>query len=386
MNVRIAFAGAVVCAAVVGVFAVAPHQDADAAMLPDGAVAPVIYSAAVAPPARHNDLLEADLFVEAWDADGIESFEYRFNRATIGSVRSTPADRPTIDYRSILPDTRYVIEVRAVDTRGWESDWVVAADAVTPSVPNLVVAGDSVASGYSRHWFSSKGICVNPDASYGWIVQRDLASRLPAAWAPTYTNVAWAGAGVHAMVNGGTDSCGQEHPSQVDSILGAVDASTWNIVVTTAAINSTNWGDVVTKLTKETTFSFSDAGDRGWCETGISSWWNIEEKSSAIAARVAQISRTLTERSNADLYWTSYYTVTGSNLIRGLVPIPGECSSTMERALGLLHDTIKDGLTDTAVWVDIDEHPVGIQDWGGWPHPDIAGHTIIGHAVAAAVR
>ena len=355
------------------------------AVLPDGAVAPVIYNASVALPERHNDLLEADLIVEAYDADGIETYEYRFNRATVGSVQSTSGDDPTIDYSMTLPDTRYVVEVRAIDTNGWTSDWIVASDKETPSVPNLIVAGDSVASGYSRQWFTSKGTCADADASYGRVVHDDLAARLPAAWAPSYLNVAWAGAGVHSMVDGGTDACGISHTSQIESIVSASDPDTWNIVVTTGAINSTNWGDVLINLTKETTFAFRGSDDKAWCERGVSERWNVAEKAGAISTRVAQISRTLTQDTNADLYWTSYYTVTGSRLFPGWVPIPDDCAEPMSDALDTLHGTIRSGLTDAFTWVDIDDAPVGIQDWGGWPHPNGDGHVVIGHAVADAI-
>lgn len=355
------------------------------AVLPDGGVAPVIYRATVASPERHNELLEADLVVDAYDADGIASYEYRFNRATVGVINSTPADNPTVNYGATIPNTRYVLEIRAIDHDGWTSEWFTAADAVTPSVPNLIVAGDSVASGYTRQWFTSDGQCVNPDASYGNVVRSDLASRLPTAWAPSYHNFAWAGAGVHSMVNGGTDSCGTEHASQVDAIVQASDPDTWNIVVTTGAINSTNWGDVMVNLTKETTLSFSNSDDRAWCEQGVKEKWNVAEKAGQISTRVAQISRTLVEETNADLYWTSYYTVTGSKIFANWTPIPNTCDDAMAGALDTLHTTIRSGLNSDVHWIDIDRGPIGIQGWGGWPHPNADGQTVIGHVVAEAI-
>jgi hypothetical protein len=355
------------------------------AVLPDGGVAPVIYAATVATPERHNELLEADLVVDAYDADGIASYEYRFNRATVGSVHSTSADNPTVNYASTMPNTRYVLEVRAIDKEGWTSEWFVAADTTTPSVPNLIVAGDSVASGYTRQWFTSKGTCENPEASYGQIVRDDLAAELPKAWAPTYSNFAWAGAGVHSMVNGGTDSCGTEHKSQLDAIVQASDPGTWNIVITTGAINSTNWGDVMTNLTKETTLAFSGSDDRAWCEQGVKERWNVAEKAGQISTRVAQISKTLIDETNADLYWTSYYTVTGSKLVAGWTPIPNACAEAMAGALDTLHTTIRSGLNSDVHWIDIDVAPIGIQGWGGWPHPNADGQTVIGHVVADAI-
>lgn len=370
---------------VVGGAALVAFVGSAEAILPDGETAPVIYSASIADPDRHNELLEADLVVEAYDDDGIASYEYRFNRATVGAILSTSADNPTVEFSTTAPETRYVVEVRAVDSKGWVSDWVVASDAQTPPAPNLIVAGDSVASGYTRQWFTSKGTCVNPDASYGKVVFDDLSRRLPDAWAPDYLNVAWAGAGVHAMFNGGTDSCGISHTSQVDSIVEAADPKTWNIVVTTGAINSTNWGEVMTNLTKDTTFSFWGADDRAWCERGVNERWNVDEKAGQITSRVAQISRTLAEATNADLYWTSYYSVTGSRLFPGWVPIPHDCAEPMTAALDLLHSTILDGLDPAVEWIDIDSAPIGIQDWGGWPHPDDEGHRVIGQTVAAAI-
>jgi hypothetical protein len=355
------------------------------AALPDGGVAPVIYAASVASPERHNELLETDLVIASYDADGIASYDYRFNRGTYGAIQSTPADNPTINYASTMPDTRYVLEVRAVDTDGWVSDWVLAADAETPSVPNLIVAGDSVASGYTRQWFTSSGQCADPVASYGNVVRSDLSSRLPAAWAPTYRNFAWAGAGVHSMVNGGTDSCGTEHPSQLDAIVQASDPDTWNIIVTTGAINSTNWGDVMVNLTKETTLSFSKSDDRAWCEQGVNKKWNVAEKAGQISTRVAQISKTLVEETNADLSWTSYYTVTGSRIFAAWTPIPTDCAESMDAALETLHTTIRSGLNSDVHWVDIDGAPIGIQGWGGWPHPNGDGQTAIGHTVADAI-
>ncbi len=384
MTARLVTTTLAVTIALIGALVLAATGPAEA-RLPDGHVAPVIFAASVASPARHNELLEADLVVEAYDADGIAAYEYRFNRETIGTVRSTSADNPTIDYSGTTPDTRYVLEVRAVDIHGWTSDWSVASDDRTPPVPNLIVAGDSVASGFSRTWFTSKGTCVSPDASYGRIVLDDLKSRLPANWAPTYKNFAWAGAGVHAMVNGGSDTCGDQHASQVESIVKASDPRTWNIVVTTAAINSTNWSDVMTHLTKDTTFAFSKTSDKAWCEKGVKERWDVAEKAGQISARVAQISRTLAEETNADLYWTSYYTVTGSSLFPGWVPIPHDCAQSMVTALDLLHGTIRSGLNADVHWIDIDTKPIGIQSWGGWPHPNGDGQTIIGHTVAAAI-
>lgn len=373
-----------VTVALIGATVLASTGPAEA-LLPDGGVAPVIFNADVASPARHNDLLEVDLIVDAYDADGIASYEYRFNRGTVGTTHTTSALNPTIDYAGTIPETRYVLEVRAVDTDGWTSEWALAADQVTPKVPNLIVAGDSVASGYTRRWFTSKGTCVSPTASYGQVVLDGLKSRLPTDWLPTYTNVAWAGAGVHSMVNGGSDSCGDQHPSQVESIVDASDPGTWNIVVTTGAINSTNWGEVMTNLTKDTTFALSGSDDRAWCDKGVNERWDVAEKAGQISARVAQISRALTERTNADLYWTSYYTVTGSSLFPGWVPIPHDCAESMKSALDVLHTTIRSGLNTDVHWVDIDSSPVGIQSWGGWPHPNGEGHAVIGLAVTEAI-
>lgn len=361
------------------------NAEAAARQLPDGEVAPVIYSVHLSDPQAHNELLEADLEVLAHDADGVDRYEYRWNRSTVGSTASTPAADATVSFASLQPETRYVLEVRAVDINGWASDWVFGADVVSPKPPALIIAGDSVASGYQRQWFTSKGDCLDREYSYGSTVHRELSDSLPSQWAPTYRNVAWAGAGLHSMANGGSDSCGDHHESQLDAIVNAADPSTWNIVVATGGINSTNWSRVVAGLTKDTAFSFSERGDQQACSAAVSDKWDLPDKTDSVAQAASRIASTLSERTNASLFWTSYYTLNGSKLAPGWTPIGTECNDEMSTAMALLHDTLKRGLGDQASWIDIDLGTVATQDWGGWPHPDERGHERIGLIIASKI-
>ncbi len=354
-------------------------------VLPDGDERPVVVSASLALPQRHNDILEADLTIEASDNNHVVGYEYRWIGLSVGSTFGTDVESPTVSYRSVKPDSHQVLQVRAIDSNGWRSTWFHAWSGTTPPRPNLIVAGDSIASGYTRQWFTSKGTCVDANASYGSTIRTSIASSLPSQWSPMYRNVAWAGAGVHAMADGGVDSCGVSHGSQVEAIDAAADATTWNIVVVTAGINSTNWSSVIVDLTKDTAFSFTDRGDRAWCEFGVSQRWNISERAPGITTAVRGISTTLRTETNADVYWTSYYGITDTKLAPGWTPIGSECDEEMSGALDRLHSAIRTGLHSSVTWVDVDGSTVPTQGWAGWPHPNDDGHRVIGQRVAATI-
>lgn len=359
--------------------------DADARFLPDGERAPMIWAASIDGPQPHNRLLEVDLRVGAYDADGLSGYEYRWNRATVGSVRSASLVRPVVSMANLQPETRYILEVRAVDTHGWESDWILAADIVTPKPPTVIVAGDSVASGYRRQWFTSKGDCLDRDYSYGATVHREIAEALPEQWAPTYRNVAWAGAGLSSMIEGGTDSCGELHGSQITAIKNASDPESWNIVVATGGINSTNWSNVVVGLTGNTAISFSESGDKAACVKAVTDEWNLAARTSTVSAGARDFAQRVADETNAQLWWTSYYSITDSRLAPGWIPIGSECDAEMDTAMELLHTTLRAGLGNRAQWIDIDTDRITTQDWGGWPHPDTAGQSAIGRTIAEAV-
>jgi hypothetical protein len=358
---------------------------ASARMLPDGERAPVVWSARIDSPQAHNRLLEVDLWVDAQDADGIAAYEYRWNRATIGSIRTTSPVRPVVSMEALQPETRYVLEVRAVDAHGWASEWFSAADITTPAPPTVIVAGDSVASGYHRQWFTSKGDCLDRDYSYGATVHAEIARTLPSQWAPSYRNVAWAGAGLRSMINGGTDSCGDSHGSQVESIARAANPASWNIVIATGGINSTNWSSVVADLTKNTALSITEDGDKAACASAVSDRWNLPARTDTVASGARDFANLVTTETNARLWWTSYYTINGSRLAPGWTPIGSECNDEMRTAMDLLHSTLRTGLGNTAEWIDIDQGVVTTQDWGGWPHPNTDGQAAIGMTIAEAI-
>lgn len=358
---------------------------AAARTLPDGEKAPVVWFARIDAPQPHNDLLEVDLRVTATDADGIAAYQYRWNRATVGSIHTTSRVRPVVSMESLYPETRYILEVRAVDAHGWESEWVLAADIVTPNPPTVIVAGDSVASGYQRQWFTSKGDCLDRDYSYGATVHREIARTLPSQWAPSYRNVAWAGAGLGSMLNGGTDSCGDHHDSQVEAIANASTPGSWNVVIATGGINSTNWSNVVADLTKNTALSISELGDKAACAAAVTDKWNLSSRTDTVASGARRFAEQVAEQANARLWWTSYYTINGSKLAPGWTPIGSECNDEMRTAMNLLHSTLRIGLGGNAEWIDIDQTSVTTQDWGGWPHPNAAGQESIGKTIAAAV-
>ena len=354
-------------------------------MLPDGDTRPVILSAELLPPQSDDALLEAGIRIEAEDNDGILRYEYRWRGTIPGDINETSFDDPTISYVSVLPETDYRLEVRAVDLNGWESEWFPAWSGKTPSRPMIVLAGDSIASGYTRQWFTADATCRDADLSFGRTVRTAVAATLPPAWAPEYTNIAFPGAGVNSVLNGGSDSCSDAHPSQVDDIERYTDPATWNVVVVTAGINSTNWVDVVKELTKDTALSFSKSGDQAACEVAMTDHWNLDAKRPDITATTSAIVEALGARTNASVFWASYFGIDGTTIAPGWAPIGPECADEMTDALGALHGAIQAGLDEDVTWIDIADLDVSTQMWAGWPHPNREGHEAIGRAVAGAI-
>jgi len=359
------------------------------AQLPDGDTPPVINSVELLPPGSHNALLEADLVVDATDNIGVDHYEYRWAPSVFsgmrGEIHVTPVDAPVVSFADTKPQTDYSLELRAVDNHGWDSDWYTAWSGTTPSTPNVIVAGDSVASGYSRQWFTQSSVCRDTGFSYGSTVASRIASQLPPAWAPSYANIAWPGAGVGDVLNGGSDSCSESYPSQVEEIDRIADPNTWNVVVLTAGINSTNWVDVITDLTKGTAFSFTRSGDKQVCQQAVTSKWNLNDRRGFISDVTEDIVEQIGERTNASLYWTSYYQLAGTRFAPLWSPIGPECEDEMNHALDELHGAIRAGLGDDVEWVDLGSRRVDTQQWAGWPHPNTEGHAAIGAMVADAV-
>jgi hypothetical protein len=360
---------------------VAPVRD----VLPDGGRRPVVVSATLMAPQRHNALLEADIAIEATDDDGIDRYEYRW----VGAGNAEPAVidsvAMTVAYDDVRPATDYRLQVRAVDTDGWESDWYDAWEGTTPPPPRLIVAGDSVASGYSRDWFTRPATCRDDEYAYGETVVAGIAAHLPSAWAPAYFNLAWPGAGVEDMIEGGTDSCGQSHPSQLGGIVALADPKTWNVVVVTAGVNSTNWTDVISELVKNTAISLSESGDREWCTVAVNERWNLAERSDAVTDSVRSVVTSLHDETNAAIHWTSYYPIDGTVLAPGWTPVGAECAPQMDEALARLHAAILTGIGNGAEWIDISAEQVTTQKWAGWPHPNRAGHALLGNQIARAI-
>ena len=371
----------VLMAMAVPVSALAPPYE----QLPDGDTRPIIMSAELLGPQAHNALLEADLQIEAIDNDGILRYEYRWNRLNPGRVLATSAAEPIVSYASVVPETYARLEVRAVDLNGWRSAWHTVWTGVTPSAPMIVLAGDSIASGYTRRWFTGDATCRDADYSFGSTVRDSVAAALPAAWAPDYVNIAFPGAGMSSVIDGGSDSCSNPHPSQIDDIDRYTDSTTWNVVVLTAGINSTNWVDVVKELTKDTAFSWTKAGDKLACQEAITERWNLSDRRDEITRGASEIADAIGARANASVYWASYFAIDGTTIAPGWSPIGPECAEEMEFALGELHGAIQDGLDSDVTWVDVDGLPIDTQMWAGWPHPNPEGHRTIGLAVAQAI-
>ena len=360
-----------------------------ARLLPDGDVPPSIDAAALMPPAAHNRLLEADLEVVASDNLGVSHLEYRWVLESFGSIATAPivtdVSNPTVSFATVRPETRYALEVRAIDVHGWESEWELAWRGTTPPPPHVIVAGDSVASGYRRAWFSQDSTCRDIDLSYGSTVVATVAAGLPPAWAPTYTNLAWPGAGVGDVLSGGSDSCSDRYPSQVDEIEQIADPATWNIVVMTAGINSTNWVDVITALTRDTALSLTERGDKAACQNAVAAKWNIRERSGFVSEVARDIATRIADSTNARLLWTSYYQLAGTRFAPLWSPVGPECEDEMNGALELLHGAVRAQLPDTVTWVDLTAAQVDTQRWAGWPHPDASGHAVIGRAIADSI-
>lgn len=353
-------------------------------LLPDGNTPPEIYSVELQTPQRHNNLLEADLIIDARDNDGVVRYEYRWNSATYGTIHSIAVDHPRVSYAEIRPDTRYALELRAIDTHSYPSEWYPVWSGVTPSPPHIIVAGDSIASGYTRQWFTGDATCRDDNLSYGRTIVSELSSRLPEQWVPRYTNIAWAGAGVGNVLSGGNDSCGRAHSSQLDQIDSLASDGSWNIVVVTAGINSTNWSDVIVGLTRDTAMSLTADGDRRACDLALRGNWNIGTRGETITQDTSRVVSALSERTNASVFWTGYYDITGTTLALRWTPIGGECQAELDEATSELHSAIRAGLDSDVTWVDID-NDIATQSWAGWPHPNAQGHEAIGREVAAAI-
>ena len=371
----------VLMAMAVPVSALAPPYE----QLPDGDTRPIILSAELLAPQAHNALLEADLQIESIDNDGVARYEYRWNRLNPGGVFTTSAAEPIVSYASVVPETYARLEVRAVDLNGWRSAWRTAWTGVTPSAPMIVLAGDSIASGYARQWFTGDATCRDDDYSFGSTVRDSVAAALPAAWAPDYVNIAFPGAGMSSVIDGGSDSCSNAHPSQIDDIDRYTDPTTWNVVVLTAGINSTNWVDVVKELTKDTASSWTKAGDKLACQEAITERWNLSDRRDEITTGASEIVEAIGTRANASVYWASYFAIDGATIAPGWSPIGPECAEEMEFALGELHGAIQAGLGSDVTWVDVDGLPIDTQMWARWPHPNPEGHRTIGLAVAEAI-
>ncbi len=358
--------------------------EASAGPLPDGDQRPVVVSAELARPGRDDRILEAALEIDAYDNAGIVRYEYRWNGATLGTVHSTDARHPTVSYRPVSPSSRYALQVRAVDTEGWRSPWITAWQGTTPPPPQVIVMGDSVASGYSKRWFTGRANCRDDELSYGATLRAVLAEALPDRWSPTYTNIAWPGADLGAIVAGGVDTCGVRHQSQIETAKDLADPSTWNVVVVTAGINSTNWVDVVAGLTRDTALSISDRGDAAACRRAVGERWDLDHRRSTIVRDAGAIVDGLAE-TNADVFWTGYYGIDRTRLAPVWMPIGAECIQEMALALDDLHRTLRRGVAGRATWVEVDVADVSTQPWAGWPHPDAAGHRTLGNIVARAV-
>ena len=354
-------------------------------LLPDGDTRPIVVSATLQAPQPHNKLLEADLVMDAYDNDGIVRYEYRWRGPTVGDLTMATVLKPTVSYEMVKPNSAYVLDVRAIDVNNRPSDWFRAWQGTTPGVPNVIVAGDSIASGYTRQWFTGDATCTDVGYSYGNSLAAEIAASLPRQWSPTYTNLAWAGAGVGNMIDGGADSCGVSHESQVDQIRALASPDTWNVVAVTAGINSTNWTDVIVELTTDTTFSLSAGGDSDACDSAVRNTWNIESKRSAVSQRTADVSLAITEGTNAQVLWTGYYDITDTELAPLYRPITGACSDEMSYALDSLHGALRAGLADGVRWVDINTG-ISTQKWAGWPHPSRQGQATIAHRIAVALN
>ena len=272
-----------------------------------------------------------------------------------------------------------------IDTNHNVSDWYSVWTGTTPEVPHVIVAGDSIASGYTRERFTGPASCVDDSYSYGDALVSEIAAGLPSQWSPTYVNIAWAGAGVEHMVDGGSDSCGTSHLPQIDQIRDMASGTTWNVVAVTAGINSTNWTDVVVDLTKDATFSLTSAGDKNLCGSALRDHWNIDERHDFVADATASVSTAITSETNAQVFWTGYYDITDTQLAPLWRPITGSCSEEMAHALDTLHGALREGLAEDVTWVDIDVS-ISTQQWAGWPHPDTEGQRTIGHKIAVALN
>ncbi len=353
-----------------------PHEQ-----LPDGDQRPVIINVQLQPIHKHNNLLEADLKIEAYDNNQIAYYEYRWDKTQQTQQIST--HKPIISYAAITPNTHHTLQIRAIDNHGWKSAWADVWAGITPDAPQIIIAGDSIASGYTKQWFTGDAQCTNADYSYGATITREIAKTLPQQWAPQYHNIAWAGAAGQHMTQTGQDSCGKTHEAQNTQIINYTKQNTWTIIVITNGINTTNWVDIITQLTTDTALSIQDSGDHKACVNAINNW-NLETKQEKLQQDIQTSEQQLAD-TNAHIYWTSYYNITGTKIAPLWTPIGTECATEMEDAMSRLHNMIQTSLATTSTWIDLTQTPIETQTWAGWPHPNQQTHQTIGTIIAADI-
>jgi hypothetical protein len=195
--------------------------------------------------------------------------------------------------------------------------------------PRLAVFGDSIASGHHRDREGSPTHCQDETYSYGQTVWNSMEAAIPARWrlAHGYDNVANSGFSTTAILRGGKDACGANHPAELATILKDLraNAGSWNRVVGTAGIDDIgNWPEVLTDILKVSASGQMKSQDL--CQVFVDNWKMLSDPT--VAPKITNDVREIASKiqaadDTARLSWTGYYNIATTGTA---VKIPAVCT------------------------------------------------------------
>lgn len=301
--------------------------------------------------------------------------------------------------------------MRAVDSKGEKSTWYSKV-IHTPKAPVLVALGDSITSGHNRTSDTATTICEDPSYGYPQYVFDNFEKQLPAAWRSSgnYFNYAVSGFSLDNVIEGGTDACGVGQPSSLNEatdLLSDYEGS-WNQVVISGGIDSTNWGAQLVNIVASSLVGTKLGYTAKECAEDIGQWNGTQSAvQSNIKSDVTQITGSIRALdAGATIDWISYYNVAGTGtpgISGGVVDaVPSSCKAPIQKSLNVLQRVIQSGFSGQSVnWINVskvlsgndldlqDLYPTDVVDnklgnpsIPGWPHPNSMG----AQAIAARIK
>jgi hypothetical protein len=306
-----------------------------------------------------------------------------------GDPAPTSGTVSAISVLSLNPQSPYTVKVTIDDANGTSPAGTGTLN--TPKAPLIVALGDSITSGHHRLTNDPAMTCDDADYGYPKYFVDAVKASLPAQWAPQYVNVAHSGFSTGQVINNGANACGVTPPdvplTKAEALL-SDNSGSWNYALVTAAIDNTNWGDVVTTVgsNSATSLNYTQAD----CTNDVSTWNGWQQ--ATIGQQISNDVSTIVDGLHgADLTvkidWLGYYNIAGTG------PIPSVCEQPFNDAMTQLHGYITAGLSGhSGTFVQIDPvmhmRSVLIQGYQlpwdtqqGWPHPNSAGAAAIAGAI-----